>query len=169
VDYDALEANQALKDSVVDEVKTVLADGAGVTKDDVAVTLSKGSLVVESKIFAGSADFGEASTKLSDLDVQASLAGSVTTAIESVAGIDTVSTGPISLSVTVIMPPTLAPTPAETFAPTPAPNSTGEETTTRDWGREASDSDADGATMGSLSHVVGMATVFAMAVSTFML
>jgi len=52
LDYDKLEADQALKDKLVDEVKTsvVASCGEGYTKEHVAVTLSKGSVIVNIEI-----------------------------------------------------------------------------------------------------------------------
>lgn len=167
VDHDALVADQSLKDAFVDEVKTVLAASVDVTKNDVEVTLTKGSVVVLARILETAAKFAEASAFLDDDDVMASLQGNMTTAFESIADLSTVTSGSLSVTIRTAThqpptpAPTMAPSPAVTYAPTPAPNSTDDGTT--------KESDADGSITGSLSHVIGMVTVVAAAVSTFML
>jgi len=124
VDFDSLTANETLKASFIESIKTTVAEkaGAGISTDDVSVTLSPGSVHADTVVFVPEGTsaldvFDSLQTTVSD----GSLASAVGESLQLIDGVGQISSGTITVTVGAPIPTTLAPTLSPTLAPTALP------------------------------------------------
>jgi hypothetical protein len=115
LDFDALTSNPTLRDAVVDGIKAnVLKTFAGLSPDNVVVTLRAGSVIAEVQIVntpSTRVDMASVTATLSNPEAMTQMLDTLVADIQQIDGIDSVATGPITVVATVDKLPSL---PAQT-------------------------------------------------------
>jgi len=113
LDYDSIVANATLQSALVDQIQASFADAANVSKLDVSVVLTKGSVVVTASIRTSTDELDAMMSHLGENSTQSALTEEVHMAASGVPGVDLVTASVISVngSVTVDSPSTQPPTP----------------------------------------------------------